>query len=80
MFDTTEFTTVIEKLERLVDEQLAATLLSRFSQAQSNVSKLLLNNDESLSNEQWKVECDKANEKLKAVLVEIDTAVAEIRG
>ena len=75
MFDTSEFDKIIEKLEQLKDEVLAAQLLQKFSKQQSKVSKLLLNRDEQLSNEEWKELCDKENLILSNIIKEIDEVV-----
>lgn len=72
MFDTTEFDRIIEMLENLDDEQLAAQLLQKFTTAQSKASKLLLNHDHSLDHHEWKAACDKANEELRAIVEQIE--------
>lgn len=74
MFDNSEFMAVIEKLEALSDEALAAELLSRFSKSQSRLSTLLLNNDEKLAHDKWKDMCDKEKENLESILEEINQA------
>lgn len=74
MFDNSEFTAIIEKLEALNDEELAAKLLSKFSKSQSRLSTLLLNNDESLSHDKWKDMCDKEKIHFENILEEINDA------
>jgi sensor histidine kinase regulating citrate/malate metabolism len=74
MFDTTEFDHILEKLEQLEDEVLAAQLLKKFSEAQSKAGKLILNRDSSLDHDQWKQACDDANAELNSIIEQIEKA------
>ena len=61
-----------EKLENFEDEKLAVELLKEFNRYSSELGKLLLNLDKSLSHEEWKSHCDQARAKLDLVIKKID--------
>ncbi len=79
MFDNSEFTAIIEKLEQFTDEQLATELLQQFTAAHSKASKLILNRDENLSHQKWKDACDQANRELEEVVARIDRLYSQQR-
>lgn len=70
MIDNNELLEVLEKLEQLeeTDEALAIKLLKEFNGASKELGKILLNKDESLTHEEWKKECDKAQNHLNKIL------------
>ncbi len=72
MLDNSELESVMEKLENLEDEVLAVSLLKEFNDASSEYGKLIINQSEELSHEQWKDECDKAKIRLDDILEKIN--------
>lgn len=72
MIDNSEINQILEKLENLEDEVLAVELLGEFNRASSELGKLLLNTDKSLSHEEWKVVCDNAQSKLDGIVKKIN--------
>ncbi|MBP9681393.1 MAG: hypothetical protein KBD76_08305 [Bacteriovorax sp.] len=72
MIDNNEIERILEKLENLENEQLAVELLREFNLASSELGKLLLNLDQSLTHEEWKKRCDKAQQKLNSIIKKID--------
>ena len=78
MIDNHELEQIMDKLENLEDEKLAATLLSEFNDASKVVGQLALNLDQSLSNEEWKIKIDDAQARLEAVLKELDRLQGEL--
>ena len=72
MIDNSEIERILEKLENFEDEQLAVKLLKEFNRYSSELGKLLLNLDKSLTHDDWKKRCDEARAKLDAVIDEIN--------
>lgn len=72
MIDNNEIERILEKLENLENEQLAVELLREFNLASSELGKLLLNLDQSLTHEEWKKRCDDAQLKLNSIIKKID--------
>jgi hypothetical protein len=72
MIDNNEIERILEKLENLENEQLAVELLREFNLASSELGKLLLNLDQSLTHEEWKERCGKAQQKLNSIIKKID--------
>ncbi|MCF8058846.1 MAG: hypothetical protein K9K67_06105 [Bacteriovoracaceae bacterium] len=73
LIDNTEVERVLTKLEEIEDEALAVELLKEFSDATRELGRLLLNQDDSLSHEEWKSECDKAKIKVDNVLNKVNS-------
>jgi hypothetical protein len=72
MIDNSEIERILEKLENLKDEKLAVELLKEFNRASSELGKLLLNLDKSLTQEEWKILCGKAQSRLDQIVIKID--------
>jgi hypothetical protein len=72
MFDNSEIERILTKLENLEDEALAVKLLGEFNRASSELGKLLLNLDHSLTHAEWKDKCDDAKDRLDAIVKSID--------
>lgn len=73
MIDNNDLEKILAKLEYIEerDEALAIKLLKEFNDASKEYTQLLRNTDESLSNDDWKVACDKAQKKLNKVMATI---------
>jgi DNA-directed RNA polymerase specialized sigma24 family protein len=71
MIDNSELDEILAKLESLEDEEKAVVLLQDFNKYSSELGKLLLNLDKSLSNEEWKRQCEDAKNRLEKVIKEI---------
>jgi hypothetical protein len=72
MIDNKEINRILEILENLEDEEQAVILLREFNVACSNLGKLLLNTDNSISNEEWKELCKEAQKILDSVVKKIE--------
>lgn len=71
MFDNSEIEELLEKLEQMEDEAAAAALLRAFNDKSKKLGKLLMNLDKTLSNDEWKKQCDEAKKEVDAVLEKI---------
>ena len=71
MFDNSEIEELLNKLEEIEDEALAANLLGEFNSKSKALGQLLMNTDTSLSHEEWKEKCDAAKKELDLVLSKI---------
>jgi hypothetical protein len=71
MIDSSELDEILAKLETLDDEEKAVAMLQDFNKYSSELGKLLLNMDKTLSNEEWKQQCDEAKKRLEKVIKEI---------
>ncbi|PIP91888.1 MAG: hypothetical protein COW01_11840 [Bdellovibrionales bacterium CG12_big_fil_rev_8_21_14_0_65_38_15] len=71
MFDNSEIEELLNKLEDIEDEVLAASLLSEFNAKSKVLGQLLMNIDTSLSHDEWKKRCDIAKKELDSVLSKI---------
>lgn len=73
MIDNTDLEKILAKLEHIEerDEALAIKLLREFNDASKEYTLMLRNTDESLSNDEWKVACDKARKKLEKIMASI---------
>lgn len=69
--DNPELQEVMEILEEMENEQLAASLLSELNEKSSKLGKLLLNQDPTLSHEKWKELCDNAQNEVDAIIEKI---------
>ncbi len=72
MIDNNEIEKILTKLENLEDEELAVKLLGEFNRCSSELGRLLLNRDSSLSNEEWEELCKKAKMKLDNIIKTIE--------
>jgi len=72
VIDNKEIEKILNKLENLEDEELAIKLLSEFNRSSSELGKLLLNHDSTLTNDQWEDLCKKAKEKLDNIIKRIE--------
>lgn len=72
MLDNQEINEILEKLENLEDEELAVELLREFNLASKKLGKLVLNLDKSIPHEEWKKECNVAQEELNSVIKRIN--------
>lgn len=72
MIDNSEIERILNILENLEDEELAVKLLREFNRTSSELGKLLLNQDPSLSHAEWKDRCDDAQERLDAIVKKIN--------
>ena len=71
MIDNNYLDEILAKLESLEDEEKAVLMLQDFNKYSSELGKLLLNMDKTLSNEEWKNQCDEAKKRLEKVIKEI---------
>ena len=72
MIDNSEVNRILEILENMEDEVLATSLLREFNEATKAHGVLLLNMDDSLSNEDWKKRCDESQKKVDEVVSRIN--------
>ncbi len=71
LIDNTEIEGVLDVLENMEDEELAASLLAEFNEATKHHGKLLMNKDPKLSDEDWKKICDDAASEVALILSKI---------
>lgn len=71
MLDNQEINELLEILENHDDEELAVELLKEFNLATKKLGKLVLNLDKTLPHEQWKKDCDQAQQDLDQVVTRI---------
>ncbi len=71
MIDNREHDEMMLILEEMEDQSLAASLLKGFNDYSRDLGQLILNLDKKLSHEDWKVKCDKLQEKLDEVILKI---------
>ncbi len=71
MFDNSEIEELLNKLEDIEDEVLAASLLREFNAKSKTLGQLLMNTDSSLSHDEWMKRCDIAKKELDSVLSKI---------
>ena len=73
MLDNQEINNILEILENLEDEELAVELLKEFNLASKKLGKLVLNLDKSIPHEEWKKECELAQQELDRVIKRINS-------
>lgn len=73
MIDNSDIERILEKLENLEDEELAVSLLKEFNRSSSELGRLLLNLDNSLTHAEWKNRCDQAKLALDEIIKKINT-------
>lgn len=71
MIDNSEMEEILEKLESLEDEELAARLLKEFNEKKKHWGQLLMNLDPNLDHQEWKDQCDEAKKEVDAVVQKI---------
>lgn len=71
MLDNREIQALMDVLENMKDEHLAAQLLREFHQRSKNLGTLILNLDPNLDHDEWKKLCDQAQ-------LELDETVEKI--
>jgi hypothetical protein len=71
ILDNKEIDGVLDILESMEDEELAASLLAEFNEATKNHGKLLINRDPKISNDDWKKLCDEAGAEVALILSKI---------
>tara|TARA_B100000886_G_scaffold337417_1_gene298075 strand:- start:1111 stop:1347 length:237 start_codon:yes stop_codon:yes gene_type:complete len=72
VLDNREIENILDILEAIEDEELAASLLAEFNEATKNHGKLVMNRDPKLSNEDWKKMCDDAANEVEMILKKIE--------
>ncbi len=73
IIDNKEVDELIDILENMEDEELAASLLAEFNEATKNHGRLLLNKDPKLSHEDWNKMCDDAKKEVELILTKIQS-------
>ncbi len=68
MIDNYELEEIMDILENCEDEKAAVRLLKEFNEKTAQLGKLLMNIDESLSTEEWKIRCDTAKKEVDEVI------------
>ena len=69
--DNREINNILDILEAMVDEELAASLLAEFNEATKNHGQLVMNKDPKLSHDDWKKLCDEAAKEVDLILGKI---------
>jgi len=69
--DNSELEHLMDILEELDDQKMAAGLLKEFNELSKTHSKLLFNQDSSLDHEEWKKKCDSSKLKLDNLINKI---------
>lgn len=72
--DNTDLQEIMEILENMEDETLAAQLLSQLNERSSRLGQLVLNTDPNLSHEEWKEQCDQAEDDVNEIIERIKNA------
>jgi predicted metal-dependent phosphoesterase TrpH len=62
---------IMEKLEKIEDEQLAVVLLKEFNDKTKELGKLIVNKESDLSHEEWERLCEKAKKDVDEVIKKI---------
>jgi len=71
VLDNIDLESLMGKLEKLEDEELAVQLLRELNDSTSSYGKLLLNQNKNLSHEQWKHDCDAAKIRVDNIIKRI---------
>ncbi|MGB0455007.1 MAG: hypothetical protein ACPGJV_14955 [Bacteriovoracaceae bacterium] len=69
--DTSLLAEVMEKLENMDDQELAVKFLKEFNDKTAEHGKLILNQDEKLSNDEWQELCLKSKKKVDELVRKI---------
>ena len=73
MIETKDTDRILEILENLSDEALSVNLLKEFSEKNKEFGKLILNQDSTLSHDEWKQRCDEAKKEMDEFLAKIES-------
>ena len=68
LIDNKEINLILDVLEHMEDEELAASLLAEFNEATKHHGKLLMNKDPSLDHDDWKKKCDEASKEVELIV------------
>ncbi len=71
LIDNSEMMAVMSKLEELEDEVLAVELLKEFNDRTKALGAIVMNQDEGIPHEEWKVKCDDARDAVEEIVVKI---------
>lgn len=71
MLDNRELQSILEVLEEMEDEQLAAQLLKDFNERSKVLGTLILNLDPDLDHSVWKNKCDQAQKSVDEIVEKI---------
>lgn len=71
MLDNREIAAIMDVLEEMEDERLAAHLLNEFNSRSKKLGTLILNLDPSLPHDEWKKLCDQAQKDLDEIVEKI---------
>lgn len=71
MIDNVEVNEVLEILENMEDETLAAELLREFNEKTKSLGQLILNKDQNLGHDEWKNLCDVAKKEVDSIVKRI---------
>ena len=69
--ENVELDEIMEKLEKIEDEQLAVVLLKQFNDKTKELGKLIVNKESDLSHEEWERLCEKAKKDVDEVIKKI---------
>lgn len=71
MIDNKEIAQVLDVLEKMEDEELAARLLKEFNESTKKLGVLILNKDHTLDHQEWKSLCDLAQAEVDQIVQKI---------
>ena len=71
MIDSSEHEEILLILEELDDQEQAVKFLKKLNDLSSALGKKILNLDESIDNNQWKIDCDNLKKDLDSLIIEI---------
>ena len=66
--DNSEINEILDILENIEDEEVAASMLAELNEATRYHGKLIMNRDPQLSHEDWKKQCDEAAKEVKNIV------------
>ena len=69
--ENVELDEIMEKLEKIEDEQLAVVLLKEFNDKTKELGKLIVNKESDLSHDEWERLCEKAKKDVDEVIKKI---------
>ncbi|MDC0253632.1 hypothetical protein OAK75_01950 [Bacteriovoracales bacterium] len=69
--ENVELDEIMEKLERIEDEQMAVVLLKEFNDKSKELGKLIVNKESELPHEEWEKLCQKAKKDVDEVIKKI---------
>lgn len=71
ILDNKELDEIMTILEEMDDEELSVKLLSQFNSKTKELGALIINRNPSLSHNEWKALCDKAQSEVDKVIAQI---------